>query len=133
MAIKTSTASRNAKVDAHTALLNGGTRELRTGSPPANPAAGATGTLIATLAYGSPAYSAASGGTAASAAIANATAVATGTVGHYRDKASGGTAVCDGVVTGTGGGGDMTLDNPAVVSGQTITTALGALTHTQPE
>lgn len=133
MAIKTSTASRNAKVDAHTALLNGGTRELRTGAPPANPAAGATGTLVATLAYSATAYGAASGGTASSNAIADATAVASGTVGYYRDKSSGGAAVCDGVVTATGGGGDMTLDNPAVVSGQTITTALGALTHTQPE
>lgn len=133
MAIKTSTGSRNAKVDAHTALLNGGSRELRTGSPPANPATGASGTLIATLVYGATAYGAASAGTAASNAIANATAVGTGTVGYYRDKTSGGTAVCDGVVTATGGGGDMTMDNPAVLSGQTITTALGALTHTQPE
>ena len=133
MAIKTSTGSRNAKVDAHCALLNGGTRELRTGSPPANPGTAATGTLIATLTYSATAYGAASAGTAASNAIANATAVASGTVGHYRDKTSGGTAVCDGVVTATGGGGDMTIDNPAIVSGQTITTALGALTHTQPE
>lgn len=133
MAIKTGTTSRNARADAHCALLNGGTRELRTGAPPANPQTAASGTLIATLTYGATAYGAASNGVAASNAIANATASGTGTIGHYRDKTSGGTAVCDGTVTGTGGGGDMTLDNPAIVTAQTLTVANGAITFTQPE
>lgn len=133
MAIKTSTGSRNARADAHCALLNGGTRELRTGAPPANPQATASGTLIATLTYGATAYGAASNGVAASNAIANATASGTGTVGYYRDKTSGAVAVCDGVVTATGGGGDMTLDNPAIVSGQSLTVANGAIAFTQPE
>jgi hypothetical protein len=53
---------------------------------------------------------------------------ASGTAGHYRLKASGDTAAAtqnekrmEGTVTATGGGGDMTIDNTNVASGQPVT------------
>ncbi|WP_409884420.1 hypothetical protein [Acidovorax sp.] len=50
-----------------------------------------------------------------------AAAVADGTIGHYRVMNATGTICLEqGTVTATGGGGDLTVDNPAVVSGQSI-------------
>jgi hypothetical protein len=51
----------------------------------------------------------------------SATAAAAATVTFYRILSSGGTVHEQGTVTATGGGGDMTIDNPIVAVGQTIT------------
>ncbi|MGA4923535.1 hypothetical protein, partial [Bacillus subtilis] len=46
---------------------------------------------------------------------------ATGTAAHFRIYASDGTtAHIQGTVTATGGGGDLTLDNTSIASGQAI-------------
>lgn len=87
--LRLNTGSRNARVDAHCALLNGGTREIRTGSRPAAVTDSPTGTLLVTFTFGNPAFGAASGGSATSNAIANATAVGTGDAGWFRDRTSG--------------------------------------------
>lgn len=51
----------------------------------------------------------------------SATAAAAGTVTYYRILSSGNVCHEQGLVTATGGGGDMTIDNPVVAIGQTIT------------
>jgi len=52
----------------------------------------------------------------------DAGADATGTAAHFRIYASDGTTVhMQGTITATGGGGDMTLDNTSIASGQTVT------------
>ena len=46
----------------------------------------------------------------------------TGTAEHYRlYKSDGTTCVMQGSVTVTGGGGDLTLDNTSIATGQTVT------------
>lgn len=48
---------------------------------------------------------------------ASANPAASGTAGHFRLKQSGGTAVIDGTVTATGGGGDMQLGSTTITTG----------------
>ena len=45
---------------------------------------------------------------------------ATGLAGHFR-LSQGGTCHIQGSVTDTDGGGDMTLDNPSIATGQRVT------------
>jgi hypothetical protein len=72
---------------------------------------------------------AASGSKAKSGTWEDLTADATGTAAHFRVYDSGGT-VCgiQGTVTATGGGGDMTLDNTSIASGQQVTVTTFTLT-----
>jgi len=71
---------------------------------------------------------AASGGAKALAGTwQDLSANATGTAGHFRIK-QGATCHIQGTVTATGGGGDMTVDNPALVSGQRIDVTAFTLT-----
>jgi hypothetical protein len=52
----------------------------------------------------------------------------TGTAGHYR--MTNGSDIEEGTVTATGGGGDLTLDNTSITSGQTVT--ITSWTRTMP-
>lgn len=114
-----SVGAQNASVDATTALLNGGTIEIRTGSMPATPATAASGTLLGTLTLSATAFGASSGGTATANAITgDSSADATGTAGYFRAKSSGGTAVIDGDV-GTSGAA-LNLNSVSIVAGGTI-------------
>lgn len=129
MAIQLSTAVRNARLDViETTIGASPTLELRTGAPPANPAAADTGTLVASMALPSDWMAAASGGSKALAGTwQDTSADNAGTVGHFRIKA-GATTHLQGTVTITGSGGDMTLDNNVVASGQQITITAFTLT-----
>lgn len=132
--MKISTAAANACVDALTALIDGGpgagTVQIRTGAEPATVAATATGTLLGTLTLGDPSFGAASSGVATAAAVTgDSSADATGTAGWFRVFDSTGTAVEQGNITATGGGGDMTLDSVAIVAGGTINVSSWTITH----
>lgn len=129
MTIKIGTSSRNAACDAVTALLNGGSVEVRTGTRPANPAAAATGTLIVTLTLPNPAFPAASVGVATANAITGVAAAASGTASWFRAKSSGSVAIIDGDVATSAS--DMVIQNTSVNSGQIVT--ITSWTHTQPE
>jgi hypothetical protein len=60
----------------------------------------------------------------------DSSADASGTAEHFRIYAAGGTvAHIQGTVTATGGGGDITLDNPALVAGQSVTITAFSLTE----
>jgi len=122
MAFQFSVAARNAALDAiETAIGASPTLEIRSGSVPANCVAADVGTVLATMALPSNWMSDATGGAKALAGTwQDLSADATGTAGHFRIKQS---ATChiQGTVTLTGGGGDMTLDNVSIASGQQVT------------
>lgn len=124
MAIQLSVSARNALLDAiETAIGTSAVMKLRTGAKPADCAAADSGTVVATLSLPSDWMAAASGGTKAlSGTWQDAGADADGTVGHFRVYASDGTTChIQGSVTSTGGGGDLTLDNNVVVTGEPVT------------
>lgn len=93
---------------------------LYTGSAPAIGSA-ATGTLLAELSLPSDWMAAASGTSVAKTGTWSGTAAAAGTAGYYRIVDTAGTNTHEqGSVTATGGGGDLTLDNTSIASGQAI-------------
>jgi hypothetical protein len=95
--------------------------QLRTGAAPANCAAVATGTLLAELALPSDWLGAAAAGAVAMAGVWTGTGVADGSAGHFRILDNAGTTChMQGTVTASGGGGDMTLNNVAIATGQDI-------------
>lgn len=124
MAFKESLAARNAALDALEAAVGiSAILKIRDGAPPADCAAADSGTVLATLNLPSDWMAAAALGVKAkSGTWQDTSADATGIAGHFRIYASDGTTChMQGTVTVTGGGGDMTLDNASIVSGQTVT------------
>ena len=94
--------------------------EIRTGPPPANLTDADTGVLLATITLPSDWATQANGVLTVSGVPLSAIAGGNGTGAHYRFKTSGNVIKMDGTVTGTGGGGDMTVDNPVIAPGQTV-------------
>lgn len=97
-------------------LGTGSQLKLYTGTAPASADDVATGTLLATINFGSPAYGYASGGASALSGDQSGTASATGTVGYAR-LVKGGY-----VLQGSAGlsGTDFILDNVSLTSGVTV-------------
>jgi hypothetical protein len=83
---------------------------------------GVGATQAAQVTCGSPVFGAASGGAMAlqGVPLSDLAADNPGTINAFSFHTSGGTEVFRGTCTATGGGGDMTIDNPAVVAGQQI-------------
>lgn len=132
MAIQHSVAVRNAKLDAiETTIGVSAIMKIRSGAAPANCATADSGTVLATLALPSDWMSAASSGSKSKLGTwQDASADATGTAGHYRIYASDGTTCHEqGTVTLTAGGGDMTLDNTSIATGQSVTITSYTLTE----
>jgi hypothetical protein len=131
MAVQLSVAVRNARLDAiETSIGTSAVLKIRTGAAPANCGTADSGTVLATLNLPSDWMAAASSGSKAkSGTWEDLTADATGTAAHFRVYDSGGT-VCgiQGTVTATGGGGDMTLDNTSIASGQAVSITTFTLT-----
>lgn len=131
MALQYSVAVRNAQLDAFESTT-GASAILRilSGTVPATCATAQTGTLLASLSLPSDWMSAASAGSKALLGTWNDTSAdATGTAGYFRILDSTGTTChAQGTITATGGGGDMTLDNTSIASGQTVTVTSFTLT-----
>ena len=129
MAFQFSTGARNAALDAiETTIGTAPTLEIRSGAAPANCAAAATGTVLATLALPSDwLAAAASGQKHLLGTWQDASADAGGTAGHFRINA-GATCHIQGSITATGGGGDMTLDNVSISAGQQVNVTSFTLT-----
>lgn len=124
MAIQLSAAVRNARLDAiESAIGVSAVLKIRSGAAPADVATADSGTVLAALTLPSDWMAAASAGTKAkSGTWQDASADATGMAAHFRIYASDGTtAHLQGTVTATGGGGDLTLDNVSIASGQSVT------------
>lgn len=123
MAMQKSVAVRNAQLDAiETAIGTSAILKGFTGTAPANCAAASTGTTVFTMTLPSDWMAAAASGVKGLSGVWQDTAAdATGTVGYFRIFDSTGTTChLQGTVTGTGGGGDLTLDNPSVTAGQNV-------------
>jgi hypothetical protein len=126
-------ATSEASVNAVTALLNSGYIKIYSGSQPSLDGS-VTGTLLATMTFGSTAFGAASasGGTvtATANAITNGTAGATGTAGYFAlVKSDNSTVVATGSV-GTSGC-DMNLNSTSISSGATVSCSSFTVTQNQ--
>ena len=131
MSFQFSTASRNAAPDAiETAIGTSAILKLRTGAAPANCAAADSGTVVATIPLPADwAAAAADGSKALSGTWQDTSADAAGTAAHFRLYDSTGTTChMQGTITATGGGGDMTLDNPVIAAGQQVSITAFTLT-----
>lgn len=127
MAIQYSTTLRDKQLDQIESTTGASARlRLYSGPAPANCAAAPTGTLLVDMALPSDWMAAASNGSKTK----NGTWTGTGTAGagsgtsagYFRIVDSAGTTChVQGTVTITGGGGDMTLDNPNIAQNQTVT------------
>lgn len=134
MALQLSTVVRDARLDAIESTI-GTTPILKifSGSEPANcAAADPTGALLS-ITLPSDWMSAAAAGVKGLLGTWQANATATGNAASYRIYDSGG-ATChlQGSVTATGGGGDLTVDNVSMASGQTITVTSYSWTEANP-
>ena len=108
-------------------LLAGGSIKLFSGAEPANCAASDPSGLLASGTLPTPALTASSGATALTGSW-SLTGSASGTAASFRAYDSGGTCHIQGAVTAAGGGGDLTVDNVVVASGQTINVLTFAIT-----
>jgi hypothetical protein len=119
-------------INAFTALLNNGYIEVYTGSQPSVDGS-LTGTLLATMTFGSTAFANAtasgSGGSAAANTITAGTAGNTGTAGYFALVTSGSATVGTGSV-GTSGA-DLNFNTLSIVSGAVV--SCSAFTVTQPQ
>lgn len=103
--------------------------QLRTGAPPANCAAAATGTLLAELTLPSDWLTTQSNGQVSLNGTWTGTGSAAGTAAHYRLLDNAGTTCHEqGTVTATGGGGDLTVDNTSIASAQAVSITTWTLT-----
>lgn len=131
MAVQLSVAVRNARLDSiESTIGTSAILRIRSGAQPATCATADSGTVLATLNLPVDWMAAASSGSKAlSGTWQDLSADATGTAGHFRIYDSGGT-VCgiQGSITATGGGGDMTLDNTSIATGQQVTITSFTLT-----
>ena len=127
MPIQYSVTLRNNQLDQVESTVGTSARlRLYTGSPPANCAAAATGTLLLDMTLPSDWMANAASGSKAK----SGTWTGTGTAGAGTGLAAGYFRVWDssvttchiqGTVSVTGGGGDMTLDNTSIAQNQTVT------------
>lgn len=120
MAIQLSVRARNARLDAIEQTIGAGpTMRIRSGPPPASTTAGRAGTVLATIPL--PAdwmLAAANGSKGKSGSWQDAAADAAGTAGHFEIEAADATIDMQGTVTGTGGGGDLEVNNTSFAVGQ---------------
>jgi len=130
MALQLSTPVRNARLDViESTIGTSPVLTIRSGAAPANTAAANSGTVLATVQLPADWMSNAAGASKAmSGTWEDNSADASGTAAHFRIHDSTG-AVChiQGTVSGTGGGGDMEVDNVVFAAGQRFTITTFAL------
>lgn len=129
MALQLSVAVQNARLNAiETTISTTAKLLIYSGSAPANCAAAATGTLLATLTLPSDYFSAASGGDMAKTGTWSGTASAGSATAptHFRLADNAGTTIGLQGTAGVGSG-DLSFDG-AITSGQTITISTFTLT-----
>jgi hypothetical protein len=123
VAYRFSTNTRNVEANAAMNEVDAGpgagTIAIRTGAQPTNVGDADTGTLLGTLTFSDPAFTAAATGVKTASAITSDTSAdASGTAGHFRVKDSTGAIHSDG--TCGLGSGDLSFDNNVIVAGGTI-------------
>ena len=127
---KVAVATRNAEINAATALLNTGTIKIYDGTQPSTPeTAVSTQTLLVTLTYGATAFGSASSNAATANAITSGTAVASSTATWARMLKSDGTTVVADCSVGSSGC-DINLATAVINTNDTV--SITSLTWTQP-
>lgn len=127
MTVQLSDAVRSAMAEAYESTIGPTpTLELRSGAAPANCAAAATGTLLASMTLPSDWMGAASAGVKTLLGTWQTTGSAAGTIGHYRIKQG---ATCHEQGTVGTSGSDINVDNTNIAVGQQVT--ITAKTFTQ--
>lgn len=135
MSIQLSVAVRNARLDAVEVAIGASAKlEIFSGAMPASCATASSGTKLAEFDLASDWASDATGGTKAlSSTPITASGAGNGTAGYFRIFANDGTTChLQGTVTAAGGGGDMTVDNPSIVTGQIVTITGFTMTDGNP-
>lgn len=135
MSVQLSVAVRNARLDTIESTIGVSARlRIYSGAPPANCAAANSGTLLADITCPSDwLAAAASGQKALSGTWQDASADNAGTAGHFRIYDSTATTChMQGTVTASGGGGDMTVDNPVLAAGQPFNVLTFSITEGNP-
>jgi len=122
MSVQLSVAVRNARLDqVETTIGVGGILRLFSGSVPANCAAADPAGKLAEMTLPPDWMNPASNGTKTILGTWTTTGLAAGNAASFRMYDSGGAACgIQGVVTATGGGGDLTLDNTNIAIGQNV-------------
>ena len=127
MAIQHSTTTRDRLRDGYVAAFPAGASlVIRTGAP-AGVANSAGGSALATITLPATPFTSGTGAVTLNGTWSVA-ASGTGTAAHYR--LTNGADIEEGTVTATGGGGDLTLDNTSIATGQTVT--ISTWTRTMP-
>lgn len=125
MSLQFSVAVRNAMLDAiEVAIGTAPLLRIYTGSMPADCGTAASGTKLVEMTLPSDWWASASAGAKAKSGTWSAAAIAgsPSNAGYFRIYDSAGTNCHQqGTITATGGGGDMTLDNISIATGQTVT------------
>lgn len=127
--------ARQAAVNALAALANNGMLRIYSNDT-ADPDSASNGTLLAEIAFGATAFQSATDDGTNASAVANAmtqdsSANASGTAAHWRAFNSSGTMIAKGTVSGTGGGGELQLNNTAIVAGGIV--SIASLTWRAPQ
>lgn len=121
----------NAAANAVTAICNGGTLNIYSGTQPTNANTALSGqTLLATMTLSNPAFGSASAGVATANAIGSTTALASGTGSWFRVLESNGTTVVFDGSVGTSGC-DLNLNSVSFASGEAV--SVTSFTYTQTE
>ncbi len=116
MALTHVAALRNTLADAVDAAINAGTTDTE-----GDIILKASSTEIVTIDFQDPAFGVASAGIITLAGVPlNANAGDTGVVDNFEIRDRDNALVLSGTVTGTGGGGDIEMDNTSVTSGQNV-------------
>ena len=126
MAIKYSTTLRNNQLTVQFPTGPGGNLKIYTGSPPVNPDASATGTLLLTISLPPTPFGSPSSGSISKEGTWSGVASNSGTAGWFRLNLEPG-MIAQGTV-GTSGA-DMIIDNASITSGQTITVTSFTITN----
>lgn len=130
MAIKQTTAVRNAQLDALSSQAGASARlRIYNGTRPANANTAITSqTMLVELTCNASGFAAAaSGGVLTANAISNGTAAATGTASWFRLwQSNGTTAIMDGDVSTAGA--DLNLNNTSIATGQTVSVSSFTIT-----
>jgi hypothetical protein len=128
MTLQFSTGYRNALLDAFETSVGVSAKLLiYTGTPPADCATAASGSLLATLSLPSDWMAAASGGSKAMSGTWSANASGTGTAGYYRITDSAGTTCHNQGTVGTSAT-DMIVDSTSFTTGQSFSVTAFTLT-----
>ena len=131
MAIQLAILTRNARLNAiETEIGTTAVLKMFTGAQPADCATANSGTELFTETLPTDWMGAAAAGAMSLLGTWQAVAIGGGgTVAHFRLYASDGTTCkMQGTITVTGGGGDMTIDNPVLADGQTVTVTTFTIT-----